>query len=123
MSGGAFSDKRFPATTASLVDSSCAFPTDWKDIQWLRAADIEIFKDGPLKVFEGKIEPDDIKQGGLGDCYYLCVLAAIAENKERIEKLIDLEKTNDSGIWAVNLFKNGVKQQVIMDDFIPCRDG
>jgi hypothetical protein len=37
--------------------------------------------------------------------------------------LIDLEKTNDSGIWAVNLFKNGVKQQVIMDDFIPCRDG
>lgn len=30
------------------------------------------------KIFEGKIEPRDIKQGMVGDCYFLAGLAALA---------------------------------------------
>lgn len=33
---------------------------------------------GPFAIFEGKIEPNDIKQGKLGDCYLLSAMAAIS---------------------------------------------
>jgi hypothetical protein len=34
---------------------------------------------GDFTVFEGKIEPLDIKQGKLGDCYLLSSMASISE--------------------------------------------
>lgn len=39
------------------------------------------------KLFQGKIEPNDIKQGDVGDCYFMAGLAALAENPQRIVKL------------------------------------
>lgn len=33
---------------------------------------------GEFSVFDGKIEPTDIKQGRLGDCYLLSSIAAIS---------------------------------------------
>jgi calpain-15 len=42
---------------------------------------------GISELFEGKIEPNDIKQGQLGDCYLLTALACLAEYPERIKKL------------------------------------
>lgn len=45
-----------------------------------------------VKVFDGKIEPKDIKQGGLGDCYFLCSLAALAERENLITKLFETKE-------------------------------
>lgn len=119
-------DAKFPITRASLIDPGVTPPgPEWDGIEWIRADEIPELndEDGELAVFAGAIDPDDIKQGGLGDCYYLCVLAALTEKPERIQRLIDVEKTNDKGIWAVTLYKNGVAQEIIMDNYIPCRDG
>lgn len=41
------------------------------------------------KLFEGIIEPKDIKQGALGNCYYLCSLASLAEYKNLIARLFE----------------------------------
>lgn len=43
------------------------------------------------KIVVGKIEPNDIKQGLLGDCYFLAGLSALAEVPERIRELFLLE--------------------------------
>lgn len=52
----------------------------------------EVFKNP--QIFDKGIEPNDICQGELGDCYFLCSLASLAEYKKLIERLfeyIDLE--------------------------------
>jgi calpain-15 len=57
-------------------------------------------------VFE-KINNHDIEQGQLGDCYFLSVLSALAEDPERVKKILVTHKINYAGCYAVNLFVNG----------------
>ena len=47
---------------------------------WKRAS--EIYNKG--QIFIGGVDPNDIEQGALGDCYYLAFLSALAENPDRI---------------------------------------
>lgn len=47
---------------------------------------------GPISLYEGEIEPNDIKQGLLGDCYFLCALSAMAEKKILIRRLFHIDE-------------------------------
>lgn len=72
-----------------------------------------------------QIEPSDIKQGMLGDCYYLCSLSSLAERKDLIERLFYNEESPDQkkyhiySVW-LNIF--GEWQNIVLDDFMPCRN-
>jgi calpain-15 len=46
-------------------------------------------KDGKICIFADGITPNDILQGGLGDCYYLSSLSVLAEKENRIKKLFE----------------------------------
>ena len=48
--------------------------SQWSQIEWKKISDIM----PDAKIFQGKIEPDDIKQGYLGDCYLLAAFAALS---------------------------------------------
>lgn len=88
-----FTDPNFPPERSSIIkpqnESRVPELQVPHDIKFCRApylpeiasitGEIELFKDG--------IEPADILQGGLGNGYLLCSLAALAEKPERIEKL------------------------------------
>ena len=127
--GALFIDRDFPPSFKSLVsDIENAEKEDlvnlWKDMEWIRAREIPSLNDdeGKLQVFAGSIEPNDIRQGALGDCYFLSVLSVLAEKPERVRKLFETTEVNQEGVFAMNLTKNGQKVQVIVDEYFPCKD-
>ena len=83
-----FEDVSFPPTRTSLIedweDDHCAQEKiqkdGWDKITWERAAKIpSLLKNGELAIFKNGIEPDDVKQGLLGDCWFLSSIASLAE--------------------------------------------
>ena len=57
---------------------------------WIRAARLQP-KGEPSRLYNG-IEPSDIMQGSLGDCWLLSALAAVAEFPEYIEDRMVVER-------------------------------
>jgi len=86
-----------------------------KQITWKRIKDI--FPECAL--FENKIEFSDIKQGSLGNCYFLSALAALTEFPNLITKIFKSKETSEIGLYEVALFIDGEWQIVIVDDYIP----
>lgn len=91
----------------------------------MRATDVPELNDdeGQLAIFANSITPSDIVQQELGDCYFLSVLSVLAEKPERIERLFSLDQMNDQGIFSVKMYKNGLHQEIVIDNYIPCRHG
>jgi len=114
-SGSLFKDRDFPANSSSVyhaeyngkkIDKLC----------WARAGEImtssfDLFCDG--------IEPDDIKQGSLGDCWFLSALAAVSSQPHLIERLFITKNKNEAGIYEVKLCIGGEWTSIIVDDMFP----
>lgn len=97
---------------------------EWNKIEWLRASEIPELNDneGQLQVFANTIEPADIRQGGLGNCYFLSVLACTAERGYRIRRLFLSNTFSPEGIYALKLTKNGEPMVVVIDDHFPTKN-
>jgi len=55
---------------------------------WKRAHEFLTDSNGNLpKVFLKEVEPSDIKQGQLGDCWFMSALACLAENPNLVKRL------------------------------------
>eukprot|EP00756_Hemistasia_phaeocysticola_P006299 Hpha_TRINITY_DN13766_c0_g1::TRINITY_DN13766_c0_g1_i1::g.142695::m.142695/K08582/CAPN15; calpain-15 len=71
------------------------------------------------ELFVGSIEPNDIDQGALADCYLMGALASVGEFEHLVRSLFENGQDPDLGLYRVNLCKNGWWQTVILDDFFP----
>lgn len=82
-------------------------------------------KFGSTKTLWGSdgITPADVRQGGLGDCWFLAAASAIAEVPHRMEKIFlnDQNELKANGIYGVNMYTLGVPNTMIVDDLIPLR--
>jgi Calpain family cysteine protease/Bacterial pre-peptidase C-terminal domain len=58
----------------------------------------------------------DVKQGGLGDCYYLATLASIAQEKPSY--LSNMFIDNGDNTYSVRFFNNGVADYVTVDKYL-----
>jgi hypothetical protein len=96
-------DPNFPPSQASLIDPEM-FDNEpekynsWRNFTWRRPQDK--WGDGGFVLYD-KIEVNDIKQGLLGDCYFLSCLSALAEDPARIKRIFITQEVNEAGIYAV----------------------
>jgi len=125
-----FVDDEFPATAHSvgaLSESSRVMVGTGFEIEWRRATDV-FSKD--LRLFDGGADPHDVRQGSLGNCYFLCALAAIAKKPHRISNLFseavpgqfhsEHAALQKNGLYGIKLCAHGGWEEVIVDDLIPC---
>lgn len=80
----------------------------------------------PTQFFTGsydlflEIEPSDIKQGQLGDCWFMCALSSLAERPDLVRRLFITEQSEETGIYKVRFCKGGEWMTVVVDDYFPC---
>lgn len=62
-----------------------------------------------------------MRQGSIGNCWFLSAIAALSEIPGRIERVFVSQKNelSKNGIYAVNFWTLGVPHTVIVDDYIP----
>ena len=63
--------------------------------EWTRASDFPSAVEYTPAIFRDGISPNDIKQGMLGDCYFVAALASLAEWPHRVEKIFASGRTNN----------------------------
>ena len=61
----------------------------------------------------------DVVQGELGDCYFLSVLAAFAEEPNIINKLVDPKEKGNNGFFTSNGIIHGEPVKLVVDDTFP----
>ena len=116
--GQPWTDPDFPPALRSLYDPNLdeGDINKYKSFEWKRFKEIAkspaMFRDG--------IDPNDINQGQLGDCYFLAVLSSLAEFPDRVSALFVTKELNAAGIYLVRFFINGNETPVIVDDHLPC---
>ena len=87
--------------------------SSWKNYDWRRFPSFVIVSDFGFSA-------EHLRQGGVGDCWFLSALAVVAERHDLIAKLFKDTSSNGAGCYNVRLFLDGAWQPVLIDDRLPC---
>ena len=77
-----------------------------------------------MVLFHG-VEPNDILQGGLGDCWLLCALSTLAEFPNYFQNnIFKTNKISDEGKYDLKLYNICSRdwETITIDDRIPCAE-
>eukprot|EP01064_Diplonema_japonicum_P029309 TRINITY_DN4707_c2_g2_i1.p1 TRINITY_DN4707_c2_g2~~TRINITY_DN4707_c2_g2_i1.p1 ORF type:complete len:976 (+),score=241.37 TRINITY_DN4707_c2_g2_i1:55-2928(+) len=114
-SGTPFIDLTFPPEKGSLFRD---WETGMKDQPWMKPEQY-LSKDETPALFVGTVEPEDIDQGSLGDCYLLSALACLSEFEPLVQAIFDESQDYNLGIYRATLCKNGWWHTIVMDSYLP----
>lgn len=117
--GETFRDLEFTPNLQSLTGGDASKASKWASVVWRTPKD---FCKSQFVVFDENIEPNDISQGQLGDCYFLSTLSAMAEYPDRITKLFPNKEPNPYGCYMVKICDMGEWKEIIVDDLFPCKN-
>jgi hypothetical protein len=113
-----FFDTDFPASAKSIFEGEGDHP--FPMAVWYRPEDFFI---GSYRLYDG-IDPKDVGQGRLGDCWLCCSIASIAEDPDLIQRIFGgTVNANAVGAYEMILYPGGNPQRMIVDDFFPCAPG
>lgn len=105
----------FPPNRSSISsnpDCVCHSKVD----KWLRIPCI--YERFPL--FGQKIDPSDVQQGGLGDCYLLTAFAVLTQKPNFLKRIFHSKSVVDNGLYAIWIYDSGCVRLIQVDDNIPC---
>lgn len=116
-----FVDKEFPHRTdpsiirpgGTQIRLPCEKP------QWIPG---RLLREGEWQLFDG-IDPRNLLQGKLGDCWLIAAMACMAEFPDEVQSLFQRDGLrNGDGRYKVRLFDHKLKDftDVTVDEYIPC---
>ncbi|EAS07113.1 calpain family cysteine protease (macronuclear) [Tetrahymena thermophila SB210] len=118
-----FTDKEFPPLIESISYDQVAYinqllekqtPLVFKRVN-------EVIKDGKVNLFfNDTTSIYDVKQGLLGDCYFIVCMIVLSQYPNVIKSLFRNQSYNEKGKYILNLIKNGKSVKVVVDDYLPC---
>ena len=127
--GQEFTDPLFPPNNKSLLglnsNNKPIDPESYNENKHLSRCKIEfkrpreIFNDKKYHLFSEVIEINDIVQGFLNDCYFLASVTNLCKFPELILNLFNTKNINEDGYYEIIFYIDGIKQIVIVDDYIP----
>ena len=129
-----FEDPKFEASNRLLVTKatrtfqSYSGKVDSASVEWLRPKEICARQKPPTepKFLVENFNRFDVKQGELGNCWFLAALANLAENKKRFRRVVPRKQhfyAEYAGIFRFRFWKLGEWIEVVVDDRLPTRDG
>jgi hypothetical protein len=114
------------ANTRSDIDNLFASSSDTQMEnligKWFLGTDRPVINSGTYSyvngsLFQNGLSADDVYQGGLGTCYYLATLAAIAQEKP--DYIQNMFTDNGDNTFTVRFYNNGVADYVTVDRYLP----
>jgi len=84
-----------------------------KGIEWKRPKDAF---EKQYYLFKDEICYDDVKQGSIGDCYLMSVLAALSQRPDLIKAAFKTQTVNPDGFYELFFYENGKKKIMFIDD-------
>lgn len=111
-----FEDDFFPANDLSIYRVKKFLA---QKIKWKRPHD---FVKNP-QFITNKVEPDDLHQGQIGNCWFIAALASVLTVPEYSKRIIPecqtFDNGNYAGIFHFRFWKDGQWIDVVIDDRIP----
>ncbi|XP_027319996.1 calpain-10 isoform X1 [Anas platyrhynchos] len=120
-----YADPTFPASDASIFFNYCTPLAQFRgEISWLRPQDIC----STPRLFSNNLQDVQVKQGILGDCWFLCACVALQKSKYLLNKVIPPGQpswTDESyrGCFTCRVWQFGHWVEVTIDDRLPCLGG
>eukprot|EP00527_Entomoneis_sp_CCMP2396_P007216 CAMPEP_0198145108 /NCGR_PEP_ID=MMETSP1443-20131203/21046_1 /TAXON_ID=186043 /ORGANISM="Entomoneis sp., Strain CCMP2396" /LENGTH=480 /DNA_ID=CAMNT_0043808637 /DNA_START=104 /DNA_END=1546 /DNA_ORIENTATION=+ len=96
-----------------------------KETDWVRAHELDAFKNKTPQLFEGDIEPNDLCQGAVGDCWLVAAFACASEFPDMIRHMFLTKEYNPRGLYKIRIYHPLEEKWVVVkvDDRIPCEKG
>ncbi len=101
-----------------LIKSKKEFIYEIDNIIWLRAK--EIFPEGKYSLFVDDISIDDVRQGNLGNCYFMSSLAAMTSMPQLIIQIFKYIYIPKNNCFQIGMNIEGEWKIVLLDDYFPC---
>ncbi|KAM4772389.1 calpain-8-like [Rhinophrynus dorsalis] len=122
-SGTLFEDVTFPACPDSVgVNVLGPKSEKAKGIVWKRPMEIQ---PNPEFIISGATRLD-VRQGSLGDCWFLCSIASLTLNEEYLSLVVPDNQSfqsNYAGIFHFKFWRYGEWVDVVVDDRLPTKKG
>uniref|UniRef100_A0A5F9DVD2 Calpain 10 n=1 Tax=Oryctolagus cuniculus TaxID=9986 RepID=A0A5F9DVD2_RABIT len=120
-----FRDTDFPASDSSLCCSlSTPLAQFREDITWRRPQEICVAP----RLFPDNAREGQVKQGLLGDCWFLCACAALQKHRHLLDQVIPPGQPSWAdeayrGAFTCRVWQFGRWVEVTVDDRLPCLAG